>query len=75
MTNDTQTTESAFDAWCKYLGWQVIKTAMQAMETDEKPSDKDLAQIIRNACNDYISDKVGLPPLNQLGITKPDAVN
>jgi hypothetical protein len=55
---------SAFAQWCQNLGWQVIKTAMEAMEKDVKPSNKDLADIIRNACSDYAADRVALDMQN-----------
>ena len=67
LLNVALTTGSAFDRWCRHLGWQVIKTAMEAMEKDTKPSDKDLADIVRNACNDYVSDNVVLDMPNAKG--------
>ena len=56
---------SAFDKWCRNLGWQVIKTAMEGMEKDLLPTDSDLADIVRNACNDYVSEKVMLDMQNR----------
>lgn len=44
-----------FQDWCNELGWQVVSTALEAAETDRTPSDKDLADIVRKAANDFVT--------------------
>jgi hypothetical protein len=50
----------SFDNWCRALGSRVVKTAIESLEKGNHPSDEDLAAIIRDACNDFIADKVYL---------------
>lgn len=44
-----------FQAWCNELGWQVVSTALEAIETDRTPTDKELADIVRNAASDFVT--------------------
>lgn len=55
----------SFDDWCNKLGWRLVEVAMESLDAEEPMSDKELADIFREAAKQWDGVKLfvsrGLP--------------